>query len=71
MLLISDGHANAGVTDPVQLGAVAAKAHDGLRSPPRRWAMGLGYDERLLSAIARGGAGNEHFAEAADDGRAS
>jgi Ca-activated chloride channel family protein len=28
--------------------------------------MGLGYDERLLSAIAGGGAGNEHFAENAD-----
>ena len=29
--------------------------------------MGLGYDERLLSAIASGGAGNEHFAETADE----
>ena len=29
--------------------------------------MGLGYDERLLSALASGGAGNEHFAETADE----
>ena len=28
--------------------------------------MGLGYDESLLSAIARAGSGNEHFAEEAD-----
>jgi Ca-activated chloride channel family protein len=28
--------------------------------------MGLGYDEQLLSAIATGGQGNEHFAEEAD-----
>ncbi len=28
--------------------------------------MGLGYDEILLSAIARQGAGNEHFAQEAD-----
>jgi Ca-activated chloride channel family protein len=29
--------------------------------------LGLGYDELLLSAIAKGGAGNELFAETADD----
>src|SRR5674476_16891 len=28
--------------------------------------MGLGYDESILSAIAKQGAGNEHFAENAD-----
>src|SRR5205085_420721 len=28
--------------------------------------LGLGYDEVLLSAVARGGAGNAHFAEEPD-----
>ena len=28
--------------------------------------FGLGYDERIMSAIARGGSGNEHFAEEPD-----
>ncbi|SDT34543.1 Ca-activated chloride channel family protein [Friedmanniella luteola] len=66
LLLVSDGHANAGVCDPTQLGDVARKAHaDGITTTTL--GMGLGFDERLLSAIAAGGAGNEHFAENADD----
>jgi Ca-activated chloride channel family protein len=65
VLLISDGHANAGVVDPEQLGAVAAKtAADGITTSTV--GFGLGYDERLLKAIAAGGNGNELFAEHAD-----
>ncbi|WP_196278945.1 vWA domain-containing protein [Catellatospora vulcania] len=65
LLLVSDGHANAGVTDPAALGGVAAKAYaDKVTSTTL--GFGLGYDERLLSAIARGGVGNELFAEEAD-----
>lgn len=65
VLLISDGHANAGVTDPEQLGGVAAKAY-AERVTSSTLGFGLGYDERLLAAIARGGNGNELFAEEAD-----
>ncbi|MEV4411849.1 VWA domain-containing protein [Catellatospora sp. NPDC049609] len=65
VLLVSDGHANAGVTDPDQLGAVAAKAY-AERITSSTLGFGLGYDERLLSAIARSGSGNELFAEEAD-----
>jgi Ca-activated chloride channel family protein len=66
VLLISDGHANAGIQDPGQLGDVARKAHaDGTTTTTL--GMGLGYDERLMSAIAAGGAGNELFAETADE----
>ena len=66
LLLISDGHANAGLCDPEQLGNIARKAHaDGVTTTTL--GMGLGFDERLLSAIASGGAGNEHFAQTADD----
>lgn len=65
VLLISDGHANAGVTDPDTMGTVAAKAHrQGVRTSTL--GFGLGYDERLLAALARGGFGNELFAEEAD-----
>ena len=65
LLLISDGHANAGVVDPEQLGAVAARAAaDGITTTTV--GFGLGYDERLLKAIAAGGNGNELFAEHAD-----
>jgi Ca-activated chloride channel family protein len=66
VLLISDGHANAGLTDAGQLGDVARKAQaDGVTTSTL--GMGLGYDERLLSAIASGGAGNELFAQTADE----
>jgi Ca-activated chloride channel family protein len=65
VLLISDGHANVGIQDPGQLGDVARKAHaDGTTTTTL--GVGLGYDERLMSAIAAGGAGNELFAETAD-----
>jgi Ca-activated chloride channel family protein len=66
VLLISDGHANAGICDPGQLGDVARKAHaDGITTTTL--GVGLGFDERLLSALAAGGAGNELFAETADE----
>ncbi len=65
VLLISDGHANAGVTDADQLSSVAAQAKaKGVTTSTL--GFGLGYDERLLAALARGGAGNELFAEEAD-----
>ncbi len=66
VLLISDGHANAGITDPTQVGGLARNAQTD-KITTSTLGMGLGYDERLLSAIASGGAGNEHFAETADE----
>ena len=65
LLLVSDGHANRGVVDPVALGKVAtdAQLH---RITTSTLGFGLGYDELLLSALAQGGAGNELFAEEAD-----
>ena len=70
LLLVSDGHANDGVVDPDALGAVAERARqDGITTSTLGY--GLGYDEVLLSAIARGGRGNEHFAENSDDAHAA
>jgi Ca-activated chloride channel family protein len=65
VLLISDGHANAGITDHASLGKVATGAA-GNQVTTSTIGMGLGYDEQLLSAIATGGRGNEHFAEDPD-----
>jgi len=65
LLLVSDGHANQGVTDPERLSGVAADARrHGLITSTLGY--GLGYDERIMAAIARGGSGNQLFAENPD-----
>lgn len=65
LLIISDGHVNQGVSDPDQLGDVARRAQSaGIVTSTLGY--GLGYDETLLSSIARGGSGNHHFAENPD-----
>jgi Ca-activated chloride channel homolog len=65
ILLVSDGHANAGVVDPARLEGVAAEAHrNGVNTSTLGY--GLGYDEALMSAIARGGTGNNLFADEPD-----
>jgi Ca-activated chloride channel family protein len=65
LLLLSDGHANSGVTEPERLAEVAQRAtKDAVTTTTL--GLGLGYDEALLSAIARGGNGGEHFAEDGD-----
>jgi len=65
LLLVSDGHANCGVTEPDVLADIAHTATRE-RVTTSALGMGLGYDETLLSAIAKGGTGNELFAENAD-----
>src|SRR4051794_13269802 len=70
LLLLSDGHANVGITDGDKLGAVAADAR-GHRVTTSTIGLGLGYDETLLAALARGGAGNTHFAEEGDTAAAA
>ncbi len=65
VLLVSDGHANVGVTDPDALGGRVGELREhGVTTSTL--GVGLGYDETLLSVIARSGAGNEHFAAEAD-----
>ncbi|MGH3508231.1 MAG: vWA domain-containing protein [Nocardioidaceae bacterium] len=61
VLLISDGHANQGLTDPEQLAGLARSAA-GERIVTATLGYGLGYDETLLVGLARGGSGNHHFA---------
>jgi Ca-activated chloride channel homolog len=65
LLLVSDGLANEGVCEPGQLEQLAASAQRH-RITTTTLGLGLDYDEVLLSAIARGGAGSAHFAEEPD-----
>ena len=80
MLVLSDGHANAGITDAQQLADVAAKAQRGAAhstagagpagSPggTTTSTLGLGerYDEVILAALARGGSGEHRYAPDTD-----
>lgn len=60
LLLISDGHANAGMTRVEDFASVAGKARaDGIITTTIGY--GEGYDETLLAALARDGLGNHVF----------
>jgi Ca-activated chloride channel family protein len=60
LILLSDGHANRGIKDPVQLGQLAALATEHLVSTSTM-GIGTGFDETLLTSVASSGQGN-HFA---------
>lgn len=62
VLLISDGHANSGETSADVLGDLAERRAGG-RITTITIGYGLGYDEALLAAVARGGNGDHIFAE--------
>lgn len=61
-LLLSDGHANQGITDRTQL---ARHAEELRQRGVKTTAMGIGadYDERLLAGMATAGGGNFYFIE--------
>ena len=69
-MLLSDGHANEGITDHAELERIAAE-RPGRGATTSTIGIGLGYDEELLAAIARGGGGNAHFAEQGDSAGAA
>jgi Ca-activated chloride channel family protein len=62
VLLLSDGHANVGVTQTPQLGALA---RGGLNKGVSLTTMGIGldYNETLMTEMAQQGAGNYYFIE--------
>ena len=66
LVLLSDGHANEGVTDHPTLEGVAKGATDNSITISTI-GIGHGYDEDLLEAVSRGGGGNSHFAENGDE----
>ncbi|MFN8161707.1 MAG: VWA domain-containing protein [Solirubrobacterales bacterium] len=66
VVLLSDGHANQGVTDHAGLAEFAAGAYRG-GIATSTIGIGRGYDEDLMEAIARGGQGNSSFGEDGDE----
>jgi len=65
VLVISDGHVNAGIQSVDEFASITAKAYgDALVTSTLGY--GRGYDETLLSAIARSGSGNHVFADNPD-----
>lgn len=66
LLLISDGHANAGEKDPKVLQSIATK-HATERITTSTIGLGIGYDELILEALSTGGGGTHRFASTIDE----
>ncbi len=66
LLLISDGHANAGEKDPKFFTEVAAKSATE-KVTTSTIGLGTGYDETILEALAQGGGGAHRFAGTIDE----
>ena len=65
VLILTDGLANVGITDPDKLaGLCRSAAASGITTTTI--GFGAGYDEQLLTAMARAGGGNDHYIEHAD-----
>jgi Ca-activated chloride channel family protein len=62
VILISDGLANQGITDPTALGRMAAVAVEN-RFSISTVGVGLDFNETLMTSIADHGAGSYHFLE--------
>jgi Ca-activated chloride channel family protein len=61
VLVVSDGEANAGITEPDRIHDLARTA-TGSQIVTSSLGFGLGYDEVLLEALSRGGNGTHGFA---------
>ena len=66
IMLLSDGHANEGITDATRLGGLAARARSA-GTTTITIGLGDGYDEVLLAEIAGRGQGSHRFAFTPDD----
>jgi len=66
LLLISDGHANAGEQDPQFFSEVAIKSAT-KKVTTSTIGLGTGYDETILEALAQGGGGAHRFAGTIDE----
>lgn len=66
VLLLTDGHANMGITDPAILTATAAqKAEEGITTTTLGFAQG--FNEDLLIGMARAASGNFYFIQSIDE----
>jgi len=66
VVLLSDGLANRGITDPSVLGAIARRYRDRSISLTTM-GVGLDYNENLMCALASEGGGNYYFIESGRD----
>ena len=66
LLLISDGHANAGEQDPKFFTEVSTKSATE-KVTTSTIGLGTGYDETILEALAQGGGGAHRFASTIDE----
>ena len=66
LLLISDGHANAGEKDPKFFTEVATKSAT-QKVTTSTIGLGTGYDETILEALSQGGGGAHRFAGSIDE----
>lgn len=66
LILISDGHANAGEQDPKFFSEVSAKSATE-KVATSTIGLGNGYDELILEALAQGGGGAHRFASSIDE----
>lgn len=62
IILLSDGHATAGMTEVRQLAGLAAKGRQG-GVTTTAMGLGLNFNERAMTQIALQGGGNYHFIE--------
>ncbi len=67
VLLLTDGCANAGITEPGQLEALGAAARKDEGISTTTLGFGNDFEEDLLTRIARAAGGGFHFMETADD----
>lgn len=66
VLLLSDGHANEGITDREKLARIA-REYRSMGVGISTLGVGNGFDEELMEAIADGGGGNFYYIEKPDD----
>ena len=70
VLVVSDGHVNAGIQSVDEFASITAKSYgEGIVTSTLGY--GQGYDESLLTAIARSGSGNHVFADNPDSAGAA
>jgi Ca-activated chloride channel homolog len=66
VILLSDGLANRGITDPCELERLAAR-YRGKSISLTTMGVGLEYNENLMCGLANNGGGNYYFIEQSDD----
>jgi Ca-activated chloride channel family protein len=66
VVVLSDGHANEGTSDPLVMAQLAERAR-ARQLTTATIGIGEGYDDSLLESMAHGGGGNHRFAATADE----